>query len=315
MSIILSVSAFLLVLGYVIYDNHRIVVRKETVEIKGLSEELDGFRVLQISDFQEAVFGKDNSPLVERIHGLDYDIIVLTGDVMNRSTNKDYRVVYRLLEDLKDMGMKRPVFYVEGNHDPASYEYRGGRREKSDFVKGLEKRGVELLEEGKVLPRAGVRVIIENVGSTGAVIDTLENLLEEKKNTRQDKEDGDLLLGITHYPLVPKKKNVLPEDKQRSFRKDYDLVLSGHYHGGQFRVPFFGTFYVPDRRLKFRGFFPPQKIIRWFSEVDGVRQYVSAGLGTSGLRIVNVGAYCFEILNFRLFCPPEINLLIFTKKK
>ncbi len=81
----------------------------------------------------------------------------------------------------------------------------------------------------------------------------------------------------------------------------YDLVIAGHYHGGQIRLPGYGAFYIPDDSLPRQGLFPPQELASGLYVGNGIQQYVSRGLGASS-RIT--------FLKFRLFDTPEVNLII-----
>ena len=82
------------------------------------------------------------------------------------------------------------------------------------------------------------------------------------------------------------------------------MVLAGHYHAGQWRIPFYGALFVPDA---FSGLylFPNQDEVKGLITWGDTNQYVSAGLGAS--------SSC-KFLQFRLFNTPEINLLTLKSK-
>ncbi|MDV3428580.1 MAG: hypothetical protein LIR50_16440, partial [Bacillota bacterium] len=86
---------------------------------------------------------------------------------------------------------------------------------------------------------------------------------------------------------------------------DYDLVIAGHYHGGQFRLPLIGALYIPDPMSKNKGFFPKQEDVMGLSKYSDTYRYISAGLGASKT---------IPYLDFRLFNTPEINLITLRKR-
>lgn len=83
------------------------------------------------------------------------------------------------------------------------------------------------------------------------------------------------------------------------------MVVAGHYHGGQMRVLLYGAIYVPGSTLPRNGMFPPQSLVSGLQAFGTYQQYFSRGLGSSG---------SIRWLAFRLFNPPEINLITLVSK-
>jgi uncharacterized protein len=106
---------------------------------------------------------------------------------------------------------------------------------------------------------------------------------------------SDVLVGLTHVPFTVGEVSDMPQNDPA-----YDLILAGHYHGGQIRLPLLGAVYIPDAGSDRHGWFPEQNRARGLYDWGPFRQYVSAGLGASG---------SVRILEFRLFNRPEINLV------
>jgi predicted MPP superfamily phosphohydrolase len=276
------------------------VVRRETFEIEGLSSDLEGLSILHLSDFHEGMFGKAQKNLLKKINSLSYSVIVFTGDIMGDPENKNYKPLHALLSGVEK---KENLYFVLGNHDPEKWVSVEGKKQKSGVVKVMEKYGGVLLEETQEIPQRKASVSVSNI---------------EKGEKRIKKMSGNLAIGVTHYPVIPaevesgkRQGPVVTEDVEigriggkKLFLSQYDLVLSGHYHGGQYRLPFYGALYVPDLRLPRKGLFPKRNWTRWFTQAEGMHQYISAGLGISAP----------PILHFRLFCPPEINLITFQRK-
>lgn len=82
----------------------------------------------------------------------------------------------------------------------------------------------------------------------------------------------------------------------------YDLVLSGHYHGGQYRIPFYGALFVPE--INGNGFLPKQSEVSGLVNRSGYAEYISRGLGSSS---------SIKALEFRLFNTPELNVIKLIK--
>ncbi|WP_096199890.1 metallophosphoesterase [Bacillus sp. FJAT-45350] len=93
------------------------------------------FTVLQISDLHNKVFGVNNEKLINTVENLDADIIVITGDLIDRSTD-DFKHVFSLIENITTINQK--VFFVSGNHE-------WGNSYTSDFIKGLRERNITIL--------------------------------------------------------------------------------------------------------------------------------------------------------------------------
>lgn len=305
---------------YTLWDNQRIIVREENIGIDDLPEELDGFTILQITDLHEKTFGENQRKLIDKVNSLEYDAIVFTGDMLDDAQSQNYNPTYDLLDGINNLDH---ALFVSGNTDPNHFEPISARTsDKHDFVKGMADRGVRPLES--IYPmdvgEASVHFVefeislkdpydeiakLESSSQSAKEPDDehLINLYEEMK-TINDLSNEDILISLYHYPLVDQRIDIYQKDPSVHFR-DYDLHIAGHYHGGQIRLPFLGALMVPEAYYDNYGLLPPQDRVMGYWEYDGLKQYVSAGLGSS--RAVG-------FLNFRFLNPPEINLLTLKKE-
>lgn len=80
----------LILLIYTIIDNNRVNFVEQDIVIEHLSEDLEGFTILQITDLHEKEFGKDQSRLIKRVNSTSYDAIVFTGDMLDSKKSKNY---------------------------------------------------------------------------------------------------------------------------------------------------------------------------------------------------------------------------------
>nr|WP_263325097.1 metallophosphoesterase [Neobacillus sp. Marseille-Q6967] len=308
---------FIILILYIIIDNNRIKIVKQEVIIDNLPEEIDRFTILQITDLHEKEFGKNQDRLIEKINSLSYDVIVFTGDMLKSSNSTNYPPFYKLIEGIKD---KDNALFVPGNTDRYSYYLDSAvPYTKSDFIIGMERRGVMLLESIYTVEKGINKVyftnfefLIQNTKSLKTDISSSDNFINQQPlqyeispSIDNANPDKDILIGLTHYPAVDARLDYLLEDSQYKVR-DYDLILAGHYHGGQFRIPFLGAIFIPEGMYPRGGLLPPQDRVKGLWEYRGIKQYVSAGLGSSD---------AIPFLNFRVFNTPEINLITFRREK
>lgn len=254
---------------YNIYNNSRINIIKQEIVIDDLPESFDGFTILQISDLHEKRFGKNQKRLLGKINKSNYDMIAITGDMQSMNSN-DITPLLELLDGIKN---KEYMFYVSGNHGPI-------------FSSELKDRGAISLEKPYEIKKGQDTMMVYDFYDGVKFKDDAKNF------------DSDLVIGITHYPWHEKFYSTAIDTIGK-----YDLVLSGHYHGGQFRVPFYGALFIPD--INGEGFFPKQSDVSGLNNYGGYNQYISRGLGASSDSIIS---------RFRLFNTPEINLITLINK-
>lgn len=176
-------------------------------------------RIVQISDLHSCSYGKDMKNLINAVDAAEPDIIVLTGDIFdNRTDNKNSDTL------LKAIAKKYPCYYVSGNH-----EYWGNMWDT--FSRRAESLGVTVLQ--------GENVDIDGITICGA---SAKSDIGDSVKVCADNADTDSFnVLLAHFP-----ENI---DFYRSFGK-FDLVLSGHAHGGQWRLPpFINGLYAPGQGL------------------------------------------------------------------
>jgi predicted MPP superfamily phosphohydrolase len=284
------------VIAYNVYDNNRIIVKEQVVYIDNLPLEFDGFRILQLSDLHGRRFGDSQSELAAKVNGMDYDMIAFTGDMEPKST-EDFTSFIELLDGIEN---KSYMFYVNGNDDIAYSTLTG---KESDIGRDLTENGCILLTEPYPIKRADKTLWISNYFTKSlsdehmydpayrAYKSGLARVFSEINST------GGIKIGITHVPFTESDFAKIDKDDVL----DYSLILAGHYHGGQFRIPFYGALYIPADQNDGGGFFPDQRYVSGLVNFGGIQQYVSGGLGASNIP-------------FRFFNTPEINLIILKTK-
>ncbi|HHW36454.1 MAG TPA: metallophosphoesterase [Bacillales bacterium] len=211
------------------------------------------FTILQISDLHNKVFRSNNEDLIRTVNKINANIVVITGDLIDRRT-KNLKDVLYFIKNITTVHKK--VFYVSGNH-----EWANPLCEK--LLDGLEGRNVMILDNQNTKLVDG-RIVI-NLAGVADVTMKQDNL--KKALQGLNKEHFTLLL--SHNPCVIKKTGA----------SSVDLILSGHTHGGQVRIPLIGALIVPDQSL-----FP--KYDKGAFNLGANRYlYIDSGLGTSRLPI------------------------------
>lgn len=245
-------AAAAIILAAIVYFCYRQNNKIETLEITIHSDKLDeDVTVVHLSDMHSKLFGKNSRNLLEKVESAKPDFICFTGDFLDRYTKE----ISPSIECVGSLTELAPVFYCPGNHD-----YHRANRE--EILGELKKRNVRVLRSQYARCR---KVNILGLDAVGYDIHTPLALSEFEC------AKGFKLL-LTHFP----------EQIAEFSDYDIDLVLAGHAHGGQFRLPFIGGVYAPGQ-----GLFP--KWTKGLYVENGRKMIVSPGLGNSGfpLRLGN----------------------------
>lgn len=254
------------------YQNNSVTTSAYTVTTDRLPASFDGFEILQLSDLHNHSFGKQQEHLMQKINKTTPDIIVLTGDLVD-ARRFDDKPTLMLIQELVKVA---PVYYVTGNH-----EWRSGHY--PELEEALKTNGVRVLRNETIsLTNQKEHILLHGVDDP--FIDPLsppEETLEHALQEVSSPENFELLLAHR------------PEHITLYQKYQFDVVFSGHAHGGQFRLPLIGGLFAPTQ-----GFFP--KITEGVHKKDQTHLVVSRGLGNS-------------LFPFRLFNRPE--LVVVTLKK
>lgn len=252
--VLLIVIALLLFCNF---QNKHLETTHYTYEAEQLGVDLDGYRIVQISDLHNAKFGKNNQKLVDRIRECEPDMIVLTGDLVDSNhTNVD-----RAVQFVDEIVKICPVYYVTGNH-----EYWLDTSEYEKLMDGLASVGVIILDDQVVeISMGDAKFRLVGLDDKSLADGTLGTLLNNAQNVaHEDSEKKEFTVVLAHEPQY----------LARYAGTCVDLVLSGHAHGGQFRLPFVGGIVAPDQ-----GFLPEYTAGEYY--MNGTEMIVSRGLGNS----------------------------------
>lgn len=218
------------------------------------------FTIAQVSDLHNAEFGGGNRELLAILEEAEPDLIAITGDLID-SRRTDPAPALAFLEGAVELA---PVCYVTGNHEFRAYDAY------QDLKSQMEELGVIVLEnEAVVLEAVPLRVIGLDDPSFGVRSDpsaTPEQILQGALTAlapQAGEEDLRTVL-LAHRP----------EYVELYAQHGADLVLSGHAHGGQVRLPGVGGLYAPGQ-----GFLPAYT--SGLYQIGETSLVVSRGLGNS----------------------------------
>ena len=216
-----------------------------------IPKEFNNFKILQVSDLHNKLLGTHQARLLKHIRNFSPDIIVITGDIIDRNNSN----MNNAIEFIKGAIDIAPIYYVSGNHEHDSSLYE-------DLLLKLKYYGVHILNDKKLALQKNDSTI-NLIGMSDPTFSNSDyNLFFEKLKTQVQTEQFNLLL--SHRP----------ELMVGYAEEEIDLVFSGHAHGGQIRIPFIGGLISPHQ-----GFFP--KYTNGKYEINETTMYVSRGLGNS----------------------------------
>ncbi|BAQ11714.1 metallophosphoesterase ykue [Bacillus sp. OxB-1] len=249
-------------------DNKTVGVTHYEIASDRLPASFDHFRVVQLSDLHDAVFGENHHDLVKRVKMLTPNAIFITGDFID-SNRYDLERSLRLIEELQFVA---PFYFVTGNHEIATNDVERIKEE-------LEKLDVRVLSNESLY----LQGVAGDLIAIGGIEDPLSKGSDDAKTVEEsiakafrDVPDSMFTILLSHRP----------EQLEKYAEAGIDLTFSGHAHGGQVRIPGLGGLISPGQ-----GWFP--RYTSGIHEQDGSRMVISRGLGNS-------------IVPIRLFNQPEI---------
>lgn len=242
--------------GWLWWGNRAVMVHTISVTDQRLPQEFEGFRIAQISDLHNEVFGTGNGELLTLLAGTRPDIIVITGDLID-SRRTDVSVALEFVRGAVEIA---PVYYVAGNHESRIPE------EFWMLERCMENLGVSVLR--------GERTLLTREGAAIALIGVDDPTFQDKDSANWpgivEEELGKLREeGLYSILLIHR-----PELLETYARAGMNLVFSGHAHGGQVRIPFVGGVIAPNQ-----GFFPQYD--GGLYTMGDTQLVVSRGLGNS----------------------------------
>lgn len=244
--LIITLTIIIILILWILWGNYSIQTTHFTVQDEELPESFNGYKIAQVSDLHNKDWG---SQLIEKLQEEEPDIIVLTGDLID-SSKTDLPTALEFIDQSKEIA---PLYFVTGNHEAWSEEYVQLKAE-------LVEREITILDNQSIFISKGSSQIM----LAGLQDPAFQNSSpEETLKTLSSRFEGFKIL-LSHRP----------ELYETYAAQDFQLVFSGHAHGGQFGIPFIGGLIAPDQ-----GIFP-EYTAGIYTE-NQTHMIVSRGLGNS----------------------------------
>lgn len=275
--IIPIIIAILVLCGfYLHYENTKLQVSNHHITYDKIPDDFDNYKIVQISDFHNTKSKILSNNLIKEIDGQKPNIIVLTGDFID-SGRTDIDTAISFIKRINNIA---PIYFVSGNHEASMSNYLELREqlEENQVIILDNKTEVLKIKEAEInlIGINDPRMAHEKVVSDSEIVKT------ELDNAQYDDSKYSILL--SHRP----------ELIDTYMERELDLVLAGHAHGGQIRIPFIGGIVAPNQ-----GLFPE------YTSGIFVKKHtlmiVSRGIGNS-------------ILPFRINNKPELVVITLHNK-
>lgn len=271
---------FFIIIGLVIFfiwqNNDVVITTYEYGNLK-VPKGFDNYKIVQISDLHNKNY---NDRLSKKVKEINPNIIVITGDLIDRRNTK----IDIAVEFVQQMVKIAPTYYVSGNHEQLSGEY--------DELK-------EKLEELNVINIDNSYAVLNQGGNSIGLMGIADPAIQQSEGTYLWGDNSEYIKNSLKelFKNIDTNFNILLSHRPEQFSiyKDMNvnLVFSGHAHGGQVRLPFIGGLVAPNQ-----GLFP--KYTEGMHNDGETSMVVSRGLGNS-------------IFPLRVFNRPE--LVVVTLKK
>lgn len=275
--VIITTIIIIILLGYYLYfQNTELQVSSYDIVDSRIPKKFNKYKIVQVSDFHNTKSNKLINDLVKEIKKQKPNVIVITGDLVD-SRKTDIDVSINFIKRIKDIA---PIYFITGNHEASISKYENLK------VK-LEKESVIILDnKTKVLEVADSKINLIGVNdpsmSYHPEATDSEKIKSELTESNYDKNSYSILL--SHRPEL---FNTYVDN-------EIDLVLTGHAHGGQIRIPFIGGLVAPNQGLF------PEYTSGTFKE-ENTSMIISRGIGNS-------------IIPFRINNRPELVIVELKNK-
>ena len=260
--IILSILTLLLYMRFI--GTSGIKVKEYKVIDKRLSS-FYGMKVIHFTDLHYGMTVDEDklSYLVEKINKIKPDIVLFTGDLIDRHTTVTNEINNILIKHLSNINTTYGKFYVKGNHDKVNKSY--DKIMSSSNFKCLDNTYEVIYSKDN-----------RSLFITGVAVDkSLNNKTIENLNLN----NYDYKIFMMHYP----------DEIDKILKYNFDLVVSGHSHNGQVRFPVVGKIITPDNAKKY---YDP------YYKLNDTNMYISGGIGNSTINLRFFNKPSFNLYRF-----------------
>lgn len=221
-AIIVTLVLFLILNIYI--SNNFLKVTKYNIKTNKLPKDFENLKIVQISDVHSKILGENNSVLINKVKEINPDIILMTGDIIDDSTED----IVKYIDNFKELFKLYPTYYSIGNH-----ERKLGYNKYKLYIDALRKNGVNVLVNGSIEYKRNSSKIVINA------LKFRENM-QPKKFTKEREIKYINYMKSKLNTIDTSNYNILlthdPENFKMYERLKVDLIFSGHVHGGLIRI-------------------------------------------------------------------------------
>lgn len=275
----ISISLILIIISIIMYARFIGTMGFDTKEYTIYNESLpsgfDGMKIVHFSDihYNRAITSDKIDKIIDEINLINADIVVFTGDLIDKDmiiTDSDYEY---LTNAFSKISARYGKYAVLGNHD---------YKDMDKVIKVYNDSGFKYLENSYdiIYNNHNEKIFVGGIGNVSYNLDNVDKVMEYFNNDN----DIDYRIMLVHEPDI---SDIVVDNY------DVSLILAGHSHNGQVRLPIIGAIYTPPGAKKY------------YDEhylIGGTDLYISSGIGVSSL-------------NYRLFNRPSINFYRINKEK
>lgn len=274
-TIVIILSGFLLYARYI--GTSGLIVKEYKITNSSIPESFYGAKIVHISDihYGRTVKKKELKYMVDKINSLKPDIVVLTGDLIDRNTLLTDKTAKVISDSLSEINATLGKYAITGNHD-YKFDKWSTIIADSGFINLNDRYDLIYNDSTKPIFLGGLST---NSYQKDKKLEEKIKIMDDYFNTRTEENKGtfpDYKILLMHEPDFIDNINY----------ENYDLILAGHSHNGQVRIPIIGAVILPPNAKKY---YKP------YYNINGTDLYISSGIGTS-------------TINYRWFNRPSINL-------
>ena len=260
-----------------------LIVKEIKIKSDLIPSNFHGFKIIHLSDihYGRIIKEKELAKIIEKVNLLKPDIVVLTGDLLDIDKKLTTTEINTLTAQLKMIKPKINKYAISGNHD---LDYG-----KDTWMSIIENSDFTNLDNNYEL--------IYNDGERPIIINGMSSNLEDNLSITEKLEPFNNFMNEIQVPdskiINPSYKILIMHEPDYidQIEKDlFNLVLAGHSHNGQVRIPYYGALITPKGATKY---------YKEHYKINKTDLYISSGLGTSAL-------------NVRLFNKPSFNFYRLT---
>ena len=251
---------FFLILSILLYSRYvgtkHIIVKETKVINSNLPDSFYGYKLVQLSDihYKTTIGREELDNIVKKVNKIKPDIIVITGDLLDKNTNYTDNDINNIIKLLSSINSKYK-YIITGDNDL-----------NDDFKNIVEKINFKLLDNTyELIYNGGIDpILVSGLSTVSDNKNTNEKVIEIEKVINKYNVKYNIL--FTHEPYIIDDINY----------NNYQLILSGHTHNGQINIPIIKNILMPDKQsISYNN---------TYYKKDNTDLYISPGLGTSNFK-------------------------------